>query len=236
MVTNDTDYGGYKPDRVSPSGTTGHTSTRSEDMSTKAREAAGQVRQESDQLLGEAREKVQHEAHRAAEEARERGKSFFESQKRLAAEEVEGMANALRQTAHQLEDQHQESIANYTSRAAESLDSISKAIRDKDLNSLVRQAEDFGRRQPGIFLGSAVAVGFFLARFLKSSAERRETEYGRTEYGYYPEHAGASRSYRTDISDRPVTTTAPTTGSASTGAVRTPPETGTPPGGIGTNL
>jgi hypothetical protein len=46
--------------------------------------------------------------------------------------------------------------------------------------------EDFARRQPALFIGGSVAAGFALARFLKSSADRREREEGPRETAYRP--------------------------------------------------
>jgi hypothetical protein len=69
--------------------------------------------------------------------------------------------------------------------AAEGLDHVSGAVRTRDLDDLMESVEGFARRQPVVFLGSAVLAGFGLARFVKSSAERRR---GRGS-GYDPSRA-----------------------------------------------
>lgn len=121
--------------------------------------------------------RVREEASRLKEEARHRTKSLISDQKHTAAEQVGSVAGALRQTAQQLNAQGQASMARYVDWAAEGLDDLSGTLRDKDVDSLVRQAEDFARRQPAVVIGGAVAIGFLLSRFLKSSAERSESEY-----------------------------------------------------------
>lgn len=117
---------------------------------------------------------ARHEMHQLKEEAKERGKALFEGQKHTAADEIGGMANALRRTAQQLNEQDQPSTAHYAERAADALGNVASTLRDRDFGSLIKQTEDFARRQPGIFFGGSVVTGFLLARFLKSSSTNRE--------------------------------------------------------------
>ena len=74
-------------------------------------------------------------------------------------------------------------------------------------------AEEFARRQPAVFIGAGVAVGFVLARFLKSSSERREAErhgYQGVDYGYASGSAAESsfgrRAYQGGMTGSPDTT------------------------------
>ena len=50
---------------------------------------------------------------------------------------------------------------------------MSSYLRDHDMNDLVRDAEDYARREPLIFFGAAFAAGFIAARFLKASSPTR---------------------------------------------------------------
>jgi hypothetical protein len=114
-----------------------------------------------------------------AHEAKETGKSLLESQKRAAADSLEGWAHALRRTAEQLQ-QDDSSVASIARSAADSLAEFSGSLRSRDVTSLMTQAQDFARRRPALFLGGAVAGGFLLARFLKSSGQRgyEESSFG----------------------------------------------------------
>lgn len=116
------------------------------------------------------------EGERLAERAKEKARSAAQDQKSMVADELVGFADAVRAGAAKLEERDRAGIARYVERAADNLTSISDAVRRKELGSLLRDVEGFARRQPGVFLGGAVAGGFLLARFLKSSAERRESE------------------------------------------------------------
>jgi hypothetical protein len=123
----------------------------------------------------ETAERLRHEAEELARDAKQRAESLAEEQKGVLAEELESVVGALRATARNLDEQHQRSAARYTEWAAERLGDVSRSLREKDLGGVLNDAENFARRQPGVFFGGAVAAGFLLSRFLKSSAGRQRT-------------------------------------------------------------
>ena len=147
-----------------------------------------------DRTAGAARETVdqaKHQMSRLTDEAQRRARSLVDQQKESAASAVGGWAEALRQTARNLEEREQPAAGRYVDWAADGVERFSRSLREQELDQLVHQAEQFARRQPALFLGGAVALGFVASRFLKSSAERhrmdREARYGGTEYGGEPE-------------------------------------------------
>ena len=90
------------------------------------------------------------------------------------ADSMGGMADAVRNTAERLDDEGNPTVAENMHRAANGIQRFSNTVRDRDISWLVGEIESFARRQPVVFIGTGVAVGFLLTRFLKSSAERRE--------------------------------------------------------------
>lgn len=129
-------------------------------------------------MAHDAKEKVQHNTRKMVEQVRHQTGELVEGKKNAVADQVGSIANALRKTAGQLDDQTG-SLAQYANSFAGSLDDMAGALHSKDINTLFNQAQDFARRQPAIVLGGAVAAGFLLARFLKSSDkhERSSSEY-----------------------------------------------------------
>lgn len=109
---------------------------------------------------------------RVSEDARHQASETVAVQKRAAADHIRGLARALRETAGQLREQRQEGLARYTDCCAEDVDRMAVWLNDSDAQTLVEQTQDFARRRPDVFLGGAVAAGFLLARFFKSSSER----------------------------------------------------------------
>jgi hypothetical protein len=109
------------------------------------------------------------------DKAKSQAESMLGEQKHAAAGQIEGLARALRKTAEQLDTQDQGPVARYVERAADGLDRLGGTLRDRDIDSLATQVQDFARRQPGVFLGGAVAAGFLVARFLKASSRSDES-------------------------------------------------------------
>lgn len=128
----------------------------------------------------ETEEQARHEAHQLMGEAKERAKTALRDQKGVIAEQVDGMAHALRMTAHQLDEQNKGTIARYADWAADGLDSLSSSLRERDLDSLIGQVSEFARRRPVAIVGGAAVAGFLLSRFLKSSAAHDKSEYRRS--------------------------------------------------------
>jgi hypothetical protein len=103
--------------------------------------------------------------------ARTRAKEQLDNQKNRATDGLENVANIVRQSTQPLRNQHHDTIAVYVERAAEQLERLSSSLRERDVTELMRDAERFARKQPGLFLGATFAAGFMAARFLKSSTE-----------------------------------------------------------------
>lgn len=112
--------------------------------------------------------------------AKEKSRTMFEQQKESALGQVSSVAGAIRNTAQNLQGEGQDQTARYVQMIADQLESLGGRLRQKDLDTLVRDAEGFARRSPGTFLVGSIAAGFLLARFLKSSS--RQSAYGRDAY------------------------------------------------------
>lgn len=112
---------------------------------------------------------IAEDARKLRDRAAEHATGFAEDQKSLGAERVEHVADALRSSAETLESDERQ-LAEIVGSAAGQLESFAKSLREKDLAAVTAEVEAFGRRQPAIFMGAAVALGFGLARFAKAAA------------------------------------------------------------------
>jgi vacuolar-type H+-ATPase subunit E/Vma4 len=188
------------------------------DLREEAKEFASEAREGARSTMEQAKE----QAARAAHEAETRTRSMIESQKGAAADSVHNVADALRKTAHQLDDQNQRMVGQLTNWAAEGLDRFSQSLRERDLGALLNQAEDVARRQPAVFIGGAVALGFVVSRFLKSSAERRRGYSSHSGAGYRGDtgYGSSGRGYRPEGGYAPSTGYDPMTGSYGSGSGR----------------
>ena len=91
------------------------------------------------------------------------------TQKDRATDGLGSVAQAVRQSGQQLRDQQHDTIAQYIEQGADYLERFANGLKEKNVNDLMRDAQDMARRRPALFIGSAFALGLFGARFLKSS-------------------------------------------------------------------
>jgi hypothetical protein len=146
-------------------------------------EARDEIRREAGGKAESLKEEAKARGGRLLDDAKERARSAIDERKEGLAQDVGDFAHALRASASDLQDHHKGYVAQYVEQAASSVEQIADTLHRQDLTDLMRRTEDFARRQPGLFIGGAVAAGFALARFLKSSAERRAAEEREEAYG-----------------------------------------------------
>lgn len=122
---------------------------------------------------GRIADEAKHYAGDMANRAKDKGRTLFAQQKDSAVGQLDSVTHALRNTADQLQGEGQPQVARYIGMAADQLDSFGGILRNKDLDTLIDDTQNLARRSPGMFLAGTVAAGFLLARFMKSSSERR---------------------------------------------------------------
>jgi hypothetical protein len=145
-----------------------------------------------------------------SERVRERASAQLNTQKDRATEGLGTMAQAVRQSTHQLREQHHETVASYIEQAADQIDRLSQNLKNKDVGELVSDAQRMARRRPALFVGSAFAVGLAGARFFKSSPPDDVRPYGSDR-----ERGGTFRSYAAEGSIATRTSGAPSSSSLS---------------------
>lgn len=117
-----------------------------------------------------------------AEAVKSHAASYFDRQKQTLASVIQDVTDATRHCASELEQKNHPTAGEYTGVLAGQMDNLAHTLREKDLNAILSQAQDFARRRPALFLGGALALGFAAMRFLKSSSQisgqNRETPSG----------------------------------------------------------
>ena len=128
------------------------------------------------------RRKAESTAATVAEQAQQTAEVHLSSQKNQAASTLHTLAETIRDGGPRMRDE-QPQIASLADQAAGKIDEASSYIRQHDVRDFVREAENFARREPLIFLGGAFAVGFLAARFLKSSSPGGNGRGGQQDLG-----------------------------------------------------
>ena len=101
------------------------------------------------------------------------------TQKDRGIDALGSVTQAVRSTTQKLRDEKHDTIATYVDQAADQIETWSRQLREKDVNEILTDVHRLARRQPAAFIGSAFALGLIGARFLKSSRQRDEHDYGR---------------------------------------------------------
>jgi hypothetical protein len=113
-------------------------------------------------------------------QVRQKAATQLNEQKARATDSLGSVADAVRQSTRQLRDQQFDTVAQVVERAADQIERLSNHLRDRDLNELVAEAQQFARQQPAMFIGSSFAAGLLAARFIKAS--RPSESYGHRAY------------------------------------------------------
>ena len=108
-------------------------------------------------------------AKQVATQAQSQAQSKLERGKADAAITLSSVATSLLNSGTQLRDEQQAVAGEYVERAARQIERAAHFVQTADLREVVDQVEDFARRRPAVFIGSAFAAGLLAARFLKSS-------------------------------------------------------------------
>jgi len=104
--------------------------------------------------------------------ARDKARDLEEQQKAAGADQLGGMAQAMEAAAGELQKQ-MPLAAEYVDDVAARLDDLASALRERSVDDMLGNVSDFARRQPAVFFAGAIAAGFALSRFAKSSAKRK---------------------------------------------------------------
>lgn len=118
-----------------------------------------------DQVKGAA-DGVAKSASSLAGQAKLKLTDTLDGQKGAAADLIEQLALSVQRSGEQFEGR-QDWIASAVGRSAVELNTLAGSLRDRDLGELMNEAQTFARRQPALFIGVALAVGFTVARLGK---------------------------------------------------------------------
>jgi hypothetical protein len=121
-----------------------------------------------------------------------------------SGQQVVQTAQALRRAGEGLREQGQDAQAKLAEQAAERTEMLGAYLCNSDGDRILRDVEDFARRQPVIVAAGAFVLGLAGARFLKASSSRRQDEHGTATAAQAP--APASEEPAVQLPTAPPTT------------------------------
>jgi hypothetical protein len=128
------------------------------DARAAAQRAAGQAQEKAQQAAGQAQAKVREQVNQRS--------SQLADQAHQHASDLRSVSAALRDHGKHRPAQAVDRLAGYAEQAG-------TYLGDTDADSLLSDAEDFGRSQPGAVAAAGLAAGLMASRFLKASSRRR---------------------------------------------------------------
>jgi hypothetical protein len=130
----------------------------------------------TDQVKDQVKDKAQvaqDKARGAMGQARGRVSDQVDQRSTQAGERIAGTASDVRSIAEELRNQGKDAPANLAEQVASQADRVGDYLKGASGDRILRDVEDFARRQPMLVAAGALALGFAASRFLKASSSRR---------------------------------------------------------------
>jgi hypothetical protein len=130
------------------------------------------AREKAQEVAGQAQEKMQQ----AAGQAKSRVREQVDQRSTDAGQRVQATASDIRGVGDELRKQGKEQPAKIADQVAERTERVGGYLERSDGDRILRDVEDFGRRQPWALVLGGLAVGFAASRVLKASSQERSRE------------------------------------------------------------
>jgi ElaB/YqjD/DUF883 family membrane-anchored ribosome-binding protein len=104
-------------------------------------------------------------------QAADRAREFAGQGKDRATTALDEVARMMQDAAGDVDTKLGEQYGGYARSAADGITRFAESLRGKEVDDLIADASDFVRKSPAIAVGTAAAVGFVLARLIKSGVD-----------------------------------------------------------------
>lgn len=118
-----------------------------------------------------AKQLVKDEAGKLTGQAGDKLRSFVDDGKSRATGALDELAKTIEDAAATIDEKVGSQFGGYARTASTAVSDFSTGLRDKDVDDLLEDAREFVRKSPGIAIGAAAAVGFVVARLLRSGID-----------------------------------------------------------------
>jgi len=139
----------------------------------KVQEKAGEATQQMKEKAGETTQQVKEKAHEVRGPAGGRVRQEVDTRSTEAGTQLESTAQAMRQTSEQLRSQGKETPAKVTEAVAQRAERLGGYLTNSDADRILRDVEDYARRNPWAVAVGGLLAGFAASRFLKASSSQR---------------------------------------------------------------
>ncbi|MES2988273.1 MAG: hypothetical protein V4808_10235 [Pseudomonadota bacterium] len=118
-----------------------------------------------------AADQIRDSANKIGAEAADRARAFAGEGKERATGALDEVAKMFEGAAGDVDEKLGEQYGQYARSAAKGISNFSESLRGKEVDDLVADATAFVKKSPVIAVGAAAAIGFVIARLLKSGID-----------------------------------------------------------------
>jgi len=130
-------------------------------------------RSEATSATEQVKERVQDVTADAKHQTREQLRNQIETRSTEAGHQISAGGQAMRRTSEQLRSEGQHDVARFVEAVADRGEQLGAYLTRADGERILRDIEDFARRQPWLVAGGGAVLGFLGARFVKASSSGR---------------------------------------------------------------
>jgi len=133
--------------------------------------------------LEQVKERVQDATESVKSGTRDGLRTQIDTRTTQAGEQVSSTARAMRSAGEQLRREGDDRAATAVETVAEHGERLGSYLSEANGETVLREAEDFARRQPWLVAGAGLMLGFVAARFVKATSADRYRTPGPVSYG-----------------------------------------------------
>ena len=115
--------------------------------------------------------KVKEDMNNFKSKATDGARAAAEKGKDRATEAVASISKLIRDSAATIDQNVGKQYGDYARTAADSVESFAGKLDAKDVDVIVSEARDLVRNSPAVAIGAAAAIGFVLARLVRSGRD-----------------------------------------------------------------
>ena len=152
--------------------------------------------QEPQSVTEQAKEQAQEVTEKAKNQARDQLRSQINERSTQIGDQAAMAAKAVRRGSEQLRSEGNERAADVIDAVADRGDRFGAYLRRADGDQILRDVEEFARKQPWLMVGGSAVAGFLASRFMKATSRDR---FQRVRPDGYPSRAGRSVDPRRSV-------------------------------------
>lgn len=115
--------------------------------------------------------KVKDDMNNFKAKAADGARAAAEKGKDRATEAVASISKLIRESAATIDENVGKQYGDYARTAADSVEGFASKMDAKDVDVIIGEARDFVRKSPAVAIGAAAAIGFVLARLVRSGRD-----------------------------------------------------------------